>query len=80
VFHALLGIAAFLRMRIRKSIDAADRTPFQPMGNDKQQTLESIVLDPRAEPEDVEMPIDEPELPEELATQVEPEEKEQRHV
>jgi MFS family permease len=78
VFHALLGVAAILRMRVRKSIDAADRAPFQPM--DKQQTLESIVLDPRAEHEDIDMPVDEPLLPEELATPVEPEEKDQRHV
>jgi MFS family permease len=80
LFHGLLGLAAFLRMRIRKSIDAAERTPFQPMGNDKQQTLESIVLDPRAEPEDIDLPEDEPDVPEELATPVAPEEKEQPHV
>jgi hypothetical protein len=36
-------------MRIRKGKDAADRAPFQPMGNDKQVTPESIVLDPRAD-------------------------------
>jgi MFS family permease len=79
VFHGLLGLAAFLRMRIRKSIDAADRTPFQPMGNDKQQTLESIVLDPRTEQDDFVLPPEEPDVPEELAS-AGPAEGEQRHV
>ena len=27
VFHGVLAVAAFLRMRIRKGIDAADRAP-----------------------------------------------------
>ncbi|WP_108395874.1 MFS transporter [Devosia submarina] len=79
IFHALLGVAAFLRMRIRKSIDAAERTPFQPMGNDKQQTLESIVLDPRTEQDDFVLPPDEPDVPEELAA-TGPATGEQRHV
>ena len=68
IFHGLLGLAAFLRMRIRKSIDAAERTPFQPMGTDKQQTLESIVLDPRTEHDEFVLPPDEPDIPEELAS------------
>lgn len=78
-FHGLLALAAFLRMRVRKSIDAADRTPFQPMGNDKQQTPESIVLDPRTEHEDFTMPPDEPAVPAELA-EAGPAQGGQRHV
>ncbi|WDR02548.1 MFS transporter [Devosia algicola] len=49
VFHGTLAIAAFLRMRVRASVDAADRAPFQPMANDKQGTPESVALDPRAD-------------------------------
>ena len=80
-FHALLALAAFLRMRIRKGIDAADRAPFQPMGNDKQQTLESIVLDPRADgDDDTEMKIDEQPVPEELASQNDDQYKESNDV
>jgi len=52
-FHGALAVAAFLRMRVRKSIDAADRAPFQPMGNDKQVTPESVALDPRADSDDI---------------------------
>lgn len=48
VFHAVLALFAWLRMRVRKSPDAAERTPFQPMG-DKQATPETLVLDPRAD-------------------------------
>lgn len=48
VFHAVLALFAWLRMRVRKSPDAAERTPFQPMG-DKQVTPETLVLDPRAD-------------------------------
>lgn len=68
LFHALLAVAAYLRMRVRKSVDAADRAPFQPMGNDRQVTPESIVLDPRTDSEDYEMPVDEEPVPEELAS------------
>ncbi len=78
-FHGLLALAAFLRMRVRKSIDAAERAPFQPMGNDKQQTPESIVLDPRTEHEDFIMPPDEPAVPAELA-EAGPAQGGQRHV
>ena len=81
LFHGLLAVAAFLRMRIRRSIDAADRAPFQPMTNDGKQTLESIVLDPRAESEeDTEMPVDEPILPEELATPIDTPNEDKRDV
>jgi MFS family permease len=48
MFHAVLALFAWLRMRVRKSPDAAERTPFQPMG-DKQATPETLVLDPRAD-------------------------------
>jgi MFS family permease len=49
IFHAVVAVFAYLRMRVRKSVDASERAPFQPMGNDKQVTPESIVLDPRAD-------------------------------
>ncbi len=52
-FHGALAITAFLRMRVRKGVDAAKRRPFQPMGNDKQGTPESVALDPRAEDDDL---------------------------
>ena len=80
LFHGLLAVAAFLRMRVRKSIEPADRVPFQPMSNDTRQTLESIVLDPRAEHDEIEMPVDEPILPEELATPADADKEEQRDV
>jgi MFS family permease len=80
IFHAALAVAAFLRMRVRKGIDAADRVPFQPMSNDSKQTLESIVLDPRAEHDDTEMPVDEPILPEELATPIDTTNEDKRDV
>lgn len=68
LFHALLAVAAYLRMRVRRSVDASDRAPFQAMGNDKQVTPESIVLDPRADSDDYDMPVDEAPVPEELAS------------
>lgn len=81
VFHGALAVAAFLRMRVRRGIDAADRVPFQPMANDSKQTLESIVLDPRAEHDDDEpFRADEPILPEELATPIDTPNQEQRDV
>lgn len=49
LFHVIVAIFAFLRMRVRKSVDAADRAPFQPMANDKQVTPESVAMDPRAD-------------------------------
>lgn len=48
VFHALLAIAAYLRMRVRESVDVSDRAPFQPV-SDKQVTPETFVLDPRGD-------------------------------
>src|SRR5690606_19190073 len=68
-FHALLAITAFLRMRLRKSRDAAHRTPFQPMGDDRQATPESIVLDPRTDSDEFELGEAEAPVPEELSTQ-----------
>ena len=50
-FHGALAVAAWLRMRVRKSVDAADRAPFQPMQSDRPTTLESVELDPRTETE-----------------------------
>jgi len=52
-FHALLAVVAFLRMRVRKSLEAADRAPFQPMAADKQVTPETLALDPRADSDGV---------------------------
>lgn len=49
IFHAIVAAFAFWRMQVRKSVDAADRAPFQPMGNDKQVTPETVALDPRAD-------------------------------
>lgn len=49
-FHGALAGAAYLRMRVRKSVDAAERAPFQAM-SDKQVTPETFVLDPRADSE-----------------------------
>ncbi|SFV36255.1 Predicted arabinose efflux permease, MFS family [Devosia crocina] len=68
LFHAVVAGFAFLRMRVRKSVDAAERAPFQPMGNDKQVTPESLVLDPRADGEmtDVVVIRTEAAVPEEL--------------
>ena len=73
VFHGGVAGFAFLRMQVRKSRDASERAPFQPMGNDKQVTPESIVLDPRADT-DVEDDVvirHEPDVPEELIETVE---------
>jgi MFS family permease len=52
-FHALLALTAFLRMRVRNAPDVAGRTPFQPMGSEKQVTPESVALDPRADSDDI---------------------------
>ena len=68
-FHGALAVTAFLRMRVRKSRDAAERTPFQPMAGDKQGTPESIVLDPRADNDEADMRGAEAPVPEELASQ-----------
>ncbi|ODT69531.1 MAG: MFS transporter [Pelagibacterium sp. SCN 63-23] len=46
LFHALVAGFAFLRMRARRSIDASERAPFQPMGPE---TPETVALDPRAD-------------------------------
>jgi MFS family permease len=72
VFHATLAVSAYLRMRVRKSIDAADRAPFQPM-SDRQATPETFVLDPRADNDDDDIPIStEAPVPDELIETVEP--------
>ncbi|HTN63289.1 MAG TPA: MFS transporter, partial [Devosia sp.] len=52
-FHGALAVTAYLRMRVRPSVDAAMRAPFQPMGNDKQGTPESVALDPRSDGDDI---------------------------
>jgi MFS family permease len=66
IFHALVAGFAFLRMRVRASIDASDRAPFQPMSNERQPTPESIVLDPRADVTEDIVIHTEPPVPEEL--------------
>lgn len=74
-FHGALAVTAFLRMRIRKGATVEGRKPFQPMGNDRQVTPESIELDPRTETDSSrttndgpEMGDDEQPVPEELAS------------
>jgi len=65
-FHGALAATAWLRMRVRKSREAAERTPFQPLG-DKQVTPETFVLDPRADSDAEDFPVDrEAPVPEEL--------------
>jgi len=65
-FHAALAGAAWLRMRVRRSVDAAERAPFQPM-SDKQVTPETFVLDPRADSDADDIPVEhEAAVPEEL--------------
>lgn len=66
-FHGLLALFAFLRMRIRRSKDAAHRTPFQPM-SERQTTPEAIVLDPRTDSDDIELMRGEEPVPDELRT------------
>lgn len=72
IFHAAVAGFAFMRMRVRKSVDAAHRAPFQPM--DRQATPESIVLDPRADSDaDDEVIVrHEAPVPEELIETTEP--------
>jgi MFS family permease len=74
IFHAVVAGFAYLRMQLRKSRDAADRAPFQPMANDRQGTPESIVLDPRADNDaDDDMASDhERAVPDELIETAEP--------
>lgn len=65
-FHAIIAGFAYWRMSQRKSIEPSDRAPFQPMGNDKQVTPETLVLDPRADNDSPEMGHAEAAVPEEL--------------
>ncbi len=70
-FHGALAGAAYLRMRVRKSPDAASRAPFQPM-SDKQVTPETFVLDPRGESDEDDLPVQrEAAVPDELIETVE---------
>jgi MFS family permease len=55
IFHAILAVAAILRMRIRNAPDASTRAPFQPMASDEQVTPEAVALDPRADFEETEL-------------------------
>ena len=63
IFHAILAIAAILRMRIRHAPDAADRAPFQPMSSEEQVTPETVALDPRADIADIEEATLDPKSP-----------------
>ncbi len=56
VFHAALAGTAYFRMRARSAAPAEDRAPFQPMPTERVVTAETVVLDPRSEGEDFEMP------------------------
>jgi len=51
IFHGLLAVGAFLRMRIRPIRDASGRVRFRPMASDKPATPELVELDPRADGE-----------------------------
>jgi len=53
-FHGVLALTAFARMRVRGPVDAAARTPFRPMGGDRQVTPETVALDPRADSDEAE--------------------------
>ncbi|SEP83785.1 Predicted arabinose efflux permease, MFS family [Devosia sp. YR412] len=66
VFHAIITGFAYWRMSQRKSLDAAYRAPFKPMGSE---TPETIVLDPRTDSDTPEMGHAEAPVPAELATQ-----------
>jgi len=71
LFHASVAGFAFLRMRARKSIDAAARAPFQPMGPE---TPETVALDPRADSDNATTPSEhEAGVPEELIETLEDE-------
>ena len=54
-FHGALAGTAYLRMRVRKSVEADARAPFQPM-SDRQVTPETFVLDPRGDSDDEDFP------------------------
>jgi MFS family permease len=54
-FHGALAGTAYLRMRVRKSVEAEERAPFQPM-SDRQVTPETFVLDPRGDTADEDFP------------------------
>jgi len=65
-FHGALACTAYLRMRVRKGPDVSERAPFQPM-SDKQVTPESFALDPRADSDAADIPVEhEAPVPEEL--------------
>lgn len=72
IFHGALAGAAYLRMRVRKSVEVEERAPFQPM-SDRQVTPETFVLDPRGESDEDDVPVQhEAAVPEELIETVEP--------
>ncbi|GHA30418.1 MFS transporter [Devosia pacifica] len=49
VFHTILAVAAYLRMRVRTAKDASEREPFQPMTIPRGGSPETFMLDPRSE-------------------------------
>jgi MFS family permease len=65
-FHGALAGTAYLRMRVRKGLDAAYRAPFQPV-SDKLSTPETLALDPRGDSDADDIPTDsEQPVPDEL--------------
>ncbi len=65
-FHGALAGTAYLRMRMRKGLDAAYRQPFQPV-SDKLTTPETLALDPRGDSDDEDsVNQDEAPVPDEL--------------
>lgn len=56
LFHALLAVVAFLRMRIRPVRDARGRVRFRIMDSGKPATPEAVALDPRAEETQQDLP------------------------
>jgi MFS family permease len=57
-FHGALAITAFLRMRIRPIRDAKGRVRFRVMDSGKPATPEAVVLDPRAEETQENLPME----------------------
>ena len=49
VFHGLLAVTAYLRMRARTPTPVEDRAPFQPMPSERLVTNETLALDPRSD-------------------------------
>ncbi|KKB10884.1 MFS transporter [Devosia geojensis] len=55
IFHGVLALTAFARMRVRGPVDAAERAPFRSMSGDRQVTPETVALDPRADSDEADI-------------------------